>query len=522
MTDKSSIQQILGILAQRPQLLSEVDKYSLTITDFSSRFEKYLFLAISGLYKQGATSIEPIDVANFLEQDPSGKKIFDGNNGIEYLQDAIDFSKPDNFDYYYNKLKKLNLLRDLKKQGFDITPFYEEDLASPRATEINAKFEELTTKDICDQVKGKLLTLEGAYAKSSEVEVFNMSDGIEDFVEEMAETVNVGLSLQGRYYSHIIGGAQLGTLTIRSASSGCGKTRYAVGDACKLAYPISYNDSTASWEITGHNEKVLFIITEQTYEQIRRMVLAYLTGINESRFNYGDLTKEERERISIAIYIMKTYDNFTVIKMPSPTIELVKTLVRENCLVKNISYVFFDYVFINPSLLATFQGFSLRNDEVLLMFATALKDLAVELNVAMFTSTQVNANADDNKNIRNEASLAGGRSTINKADNGCILARPAKEELETLEPITSKYGIPNLVLDIFKVRSGQWSQVRVWIKADLGTMRFQDLFVTDSRLEFIDSILADEHEVYNWDDEGYQKICKEKEKCNLKKCSLNV
>ena len=135
----------------------------------------------------------------------------------------------------------------MKKQGFDITPFYEEDLASPRAMEINAKFEELTTKDICDQVKGKLLTLEGAYAKSSEVEVFNMSDGIEDFVEEMAETVNVGLSLQGRYYSHIIGGAQLGTLTIRSASSGCGKNRYAVGDACKPAYPISYNDSTASW-----------------------------------------------------------------------------------------------------------------------------------------------------------------------------------------------------------------------------------------------------------------------------------
>jgi replicative DNA helicase len=252
------------------------------------------------------------------------------------------------------------------------------------------------------------------------------------------------------------------------------------------------------------------------------MVLAYLTGINESRFNYGDLTKEERERISVAIYIMKTYDNFTVIKMPSPTIELVKTLVRENCLVKNISYVFFDYIFINPSLLATFQGFSLRNDEVLLMFATALKDLAVELNVAMFTSTQVNANADDNKNIRNEASLAGGRSTINKADNGCILARPAKEELETLEPIISKYGVPNLVLDIFKVRSGQWSQVRVWIKANLGTMRFQDLFVTDSRLEFIDGILVDEHEVYNWDDEGYKRICKEMEKCNLKKCSLNV
>lgn len=520
MIDKNSIQQVLGILIQHPHFLSEVDKYSLTITDFSTKFEKYLFLAISGLYRQGATNIAPIDVANFLEQDTTGKKIFENNNGVEYLQDAIEFSSIENFDYYYNKLKKINLLRDLKKQGFDISNFYEEDLTNPRAIEINSYFETLTAKEICDKIKGKLLTLESIYSKSGEVEVFNMADGIEDFVKVMAETVNVGLSLQGRYYSHIIGGAQLGTLTIRSASSGCGKTRYAVGDACKLAYPISFNEKTWSWEITGHNEKILFIITEQTYEQIRRMVLAYLTGINESRFNYGDLTDDEKERISVAIQIMKTYDNFTVVKMPSPTIELVKTLVRENCLTKNISYVFFDYVFINPSLLSTFQGFSLRNDEVLLMFATALKDLAVELNIAMFTSTQVNANADDNRNIRNEASLAGGRSTINKADNGCILARPTKEELETLEPISSKYGIPNLVLDIFKVRSGQWNQVRVWIRGDLGKMRFQDLFVTDSRLEVIEGILSDEHEIYNWEDEEYQEICENMKKYNLKKCSV--
>ena len=94
------------------------------------------------------------------------------------------------------------------------------------------------------------------------------------------------------------------------------------------------------------------------------------------------------------------------------------------------------------------------------MFATALKDLAVELNVAMFTSTQVNASADDNKNIRNEASLAGGRSTINKADNGAIMARPSNEELETLQPITAKYGVPNVEVidgffedDVYEVQS---------------------------------------------------------------------
>ena len=140
------------------------------------------------------------------------------------------------------------------------------------------------------------------------------------------------------------------------------------------------------------------------------------------------------------------------------------------------------------------------------MFATALKDLAVELNVSMFTSTQVNASADDNKNIRNEASLAGGRATINKADNGAIMARPTPEELETLEPITQKYGTPNCVTDIFKCRSGEWTQVRVWSQVDLGRMKKKDLFVTDARLEPIPEFFSDteDFEVHEWDDEVYE------------------
>ena len=148
MTDKSSIQQVLGSLMQRPQLLSEVDKYSLTIADFSNRFEKYIFSAIYGLYQQGVTDIQPLDVANFLEVDTVGKKTFENQNGIEFLQDIVEFSSVENFPYYYNRLKKINLLRDLKKQGFDTSDFYIEDLTAPNADEVNARFEELTVQDI--------------------------------------------------------------------------------------------------------------------------------------------------------------------------------------------------------------------------------------------------------------------------------------------------------------------------------------------------------------------------------------
>ena len=229
---------------------------------------------------------------------------------------------------------------------------------------------------------------------------------------------------------------------------------------------------------------------------------------NESKFKYGKFTPEEKKVIEQAKQVIKEFSsNFILVRIPNPTIDLVKTKVREKVLLYDIGYVFYDYIFIGPALLNEFRGFGVRNDEVLLMMATALKDLAVELDVCVFTSTQVNANADNNTNIRNEASLAGGRSTINKADNGAIMARPTKEELETLEPIIATYGKPNLVTDIFKVRSGEWTQVRIWSIMDLGTMKREDLFITDSRLEVIkDFYSGDEYNISDFEDEELMEI----------------
>lgn len=870
MNDRTTVCQLFGCLMHCPHLLGQVDKYNLSIYDFNSRFDKYIYSAIKGLQEQGAKSIEPIDIANFLDSNVSAAKEFNDLNGMEFLQDAIEFSTIDTFDYYYNKLKKLNLLRDLKKSGFDTSIFYNEDLISAEGSKTNEQFESLTTKDICDTVKRKLLKIESDYAKTEEVQVMNMADGIEDFIKDLSESIDIGLPVQGKIYNKIISGAELGALTIRSGSSGLGKalpnstiiptpigwrrvseiqvgdylfdafgkptkvlgvypqgkkevwqitfkdgrtakccdehlwsyntnsqkanakkgrkfytkslkeimqeplqnangtyrilvpmqkaveytskkhylppyvmglllgdgsfrqqesnkvlqfssqdaelpnaigeamqwivkkgssnnyswyfatkenqeyqndkiniwvedaliehpelinisskekfvpreyiedsidnryallqglldsdghvddkgrvsyytiseklrddfieiarslgfkthviidahketnigyivsiqgnpedkiklfklkrkkatiekwynntsrfeknthnpivkieklnyseemtcfyvdndehlfltenfivthnTRQAVADACYLAYPVRYDSNTRQWIQTGSSEKVLFIITEQTYKQIRKMVLAYLTDINESRFKSARLTTDEQERLQKAVQIINDFaENMTIVKMPSPTIELLKTTVREQCLTQDIHYVFFDYIFINPALLKDFKGFSLRDDEILLMVASALKDLAVELNVAMFTSTQVNAKADDNKNIRNEASLAGGRSTINKADNGAIMARPTPEEIEILQPLSDVYGTPNMVTDIFKVRSGEWTQVRIWSKVDLGRMKKEDLFITDARLDPIEDFWqdGDNIEVHNWDDEDYQKI----------------
>lgn len=504
MVDKRDIQQILGCLIKKPQLLSEIDKYSFVLTDFPTRFERSIFMAISGLYRNGATKIQPIDIENFIEPDQVSAKIFKDKNGIEYLQDIIELSEIENFDFYYNRFKMFNLLKDLKKQGFDTDEFYCEDLTNSKCEEINEQFNFLTPKKITDAVRKKLLGIESKYETTDEIEIESASKGMEALIDELGAAYEIGMPVQGAIYNQVISGAKKGTLTIRSAASGVGKTSNAIADACFLAYPFRYNSTTCTWEQKGNSEKVLFIVTEQRFKEVRLMILAYLTDINRSRFKYADFSERERSVITQAIHLMEKYDeNLILVKMPNPTIETVKTIVRENCIIHDIGYVFYDYIFYGPSLLHEFKGFSLRTDEILLMFATALKDLAVELDVAMFTSTQLNAKGDDNKDIRNEGTLAGGRSTINKADNGAIMARPTKEELDLLEPLYENHpeNKPNLVTDIFKVRSGEWTQVRIWSDMNLGTLRKRDLFITDSRIEPIENFnTREEYEIKSWDE----------------------
>lgn len=274
-------------------------------------------------------------------------------------------------------------------------------------------------------------------------------------------------------------------------------TRLAMGDACQLAFPIRYNAKTLRWEQTGFNEKVLVVITEQVFREVQLMMLAYLTDMNERKIKRKHLRSSLEDKVLLqAVQVVEHFkDNIRFVQMPSPTLEGVKSTLRREVLLHNIQYVFYDYIFISPSIIREFQGVNLRNDEVLLMLATALKEIAVELNIFIMTSTQVNHNIENNKEIRNESSIAGSKAIINKADFGCMMARPTQEELKTLENLIVETGIeePNTVTDVYKNRGDQWTQLRIWSTLDLGTMKRIDHFVTNSRLVALDDFSIDNY-----------------------------
>ena len=83
MIDKATIIQVLGSLIKEPSLLSKTDIYNLTIEDFTSHFEKYIFSAIYNLYQGGARNISIVDIDNYFNSHPVAKQTFEQNKGIE-------------------------------------------------------------------------------------------------------------------------------------------------------------------------------------------------------------------------------------------------------------------------------------------------------------------------------------------------------------------------------------------------------------------------------------------------------
>ncbi len=510
--DRKTVIQILGTLMQKPSLLSDTDKYQLEPSDFSMPLDRYIYSAIYNLYAGGAEKIRTVDIDTYLQSNEAAAGLIQKENGIAFMQDCEAYCEPENFNYYYNRFKKFALLRELEKSGQDISGFYCEDLFNPKSNEINDKFEKMTPTDIIKELKGKMAVLENKYSENQLIEEGTAFDGTRELIKKLQIRPEVGIKLQGEAFNTITRGGRKGTLYLRSAGSGIGKSRTMVADACQIAYPIRYDRVSERWEATGVCEPVLYIMTEQDFTEIQTMILAYLTDINEERFLYGTFGEEHMDRINKALDIMERYkDNFLFVRIPDPCSSLVKNVFHKYSFQKGVEYFFYDYIFSSPAMLNEFRDLKIREDVALRLFTTCLKNLAIELDAFIMTATQVSNNDEKTGGFMDFRNVQGSRAIINLVDFACIMSRPTPEELKMVDGFRARFNYsPNLVTDVFKNRRGRWTMCRIWSYMDLGTLRRHDLFVTTP-----DNKIIEEFQIIDF------KVERTKEMDELEECYNN-
>lgn len=500
--DKTSEMIVLGALLKNPEILDQIEKYQFDQKDFTDRLSQYIFVAINNLYIQDIKKIELIDIQKYLNNTyPVEGKQFE-QDGIEYLNKCVRLAVNENerISYYYLKMKKMSLLRTFSSQGVDVRWIYDpETLDSAKIENQNKFLEENSVEDLIKLVQNKVDKVKDIFKFEGTQPADLLGSNVDQFLEDLSKTPAYGAPMAGGgFLNTLTGGARLGKFYLFSGGTGIGKTRTMLAHMAYLATSEYFDPIAGEW-IQKEPLPALFISTELNKNELTSMSLAFISGINENKIlGRQPLSFVEQETLSHAAEVLKQIPLYYEV-ITDFTVEDIERAIKINIDKHDILYCAFDYISTSTSLLAEMatkaHGVSLREDSILLLLSTKLKDISDAYGVFIESATQLNRTGVNSDEPASTNMLRGASSIADKIDTGVIITKltdmDKKVYKETLysKVYPSIQDIePNVTFNFYKNRGLPYNAVRLWGRYDLGTCRLQPLFVTDNDYSLRDDI----------------------------------
>ena len=489
----SNAKNFLGACCNDLNILMD-SNYNITINDFDNRFHRIIFAVLKELsLKSESREVDGITIALFLEDMPEQHSVFIANKGIEFIDTIKEMTKGYPTKTAYETIKKFSLLRAYKSNGIDVSDIYDDGLILPE--QVNAqkeKLAQLTLEDIKQKINLKVLKVNEEFGKgSSNAYSFHGGDNLHELLNKCKEAPLWGRSFSSNYLNTILRGMQGSKYLIRSAGTGGGKSRRAIGDMIGISCKLRYDTLKEDWIENPNPEPTLFITTELVQDEVQLALLSAVSGIPEEDIKNGNWTKYEEKRLRISAEVIADSPIYCEFINDFDTDD-IKNMIEKNIAKYGTQYVFFDYLQITPKLAMQMKRIygNPRDDQMLGNFSSALKNIANDFNIFLATSTQLN------RMYKTDAEpdatwLRGGAATADKADY-CLITMPVgAKELDKIEPLI-KAGHsnwkPNTIHYIFKNRGGKYKGVMVWTCTNLDIMMEKDCFVTNLNYELIPEI----------------------------------
>lgn len=393
--------QVIGSVFNDPKILEEQDKYVIREEDFTEEFHKIVFGAMYNIETLGG-SINLETIVDYLSTRPKFYGIFQQNKGVEYLTKASEFATRDTFNYYYNRLKKFTLLRAYDNYGIDVSFLYDPTnvLDTKKKQEQEEWLDNTSIKDIVKAIDDRIDRIKAEYAEDECGEGYQAGEGALALIDQFKESPEMGIPLYGRYINTAVRGARLRKFYLRSAATGLGKTRALLADACYFASDEIYEPQFDMWIRNGNKEPTLFIATEQDLSEIQTMAMAFLANVNEEHILTGRYEKGEEERVRYAAKKLGEI-SLWVECMPDFSLQDIENVIKKYIRDYNVTYIAYDYMQTSLKILEEITrrsgGVKLREDNVLYMMSTRLKDLCNQYGVFLISATQLNASYQDSE-----------------------------------------------------------------------------------------------------------------------------
>ncbi|MBQ8792351.1 MAG: hypothetical protein IJZ62_01900 [Clostridia bacterium] len=421
---------------------------------------------------------------------PKSAATFKQNKGEEWLLKVTDSCLPEAFDYYYSRLKKFSLLRAYDNYGIDVSDIYDADnILDTRKKQLQEDLlDNSTLEQIADKVDNKIEGIRLKYVDDAFGEAVQAGDGIDDLIDRLKEHPEVGTPLYGPLINTVTRGARLKKFYLRSAATGVGKSRSMIADACYIACNKIY-DERFGWIHNGTSEPTLYIATEQEKEEIQTMMLAFLSEVNEEHILNGQYVGDEEDRVREAARILKESPLY-IEELPDFSLKDVEDKIKKNIRDHDVKYVFHDYIHTSLKILEEITrrsgGVKLREDNILFMLSTRLKDICNQYGVFIMSATQLNGDYQTSE-TPDQNLLRGAKAIADKIDYGAILLNVKDDDLVKLDKIlsTNVFDRPSIKMSVYKNRRGRYKGIYLWCKADLGCCRIKPMFATTYDYEII-------------------------------------
>lgn len=490
--DTPAITQVIGSIYLNPSLLDSNEKYHFYEEDFPETLHKIIFASIYNLYQKGAKEISITTIEDYLEQKPNKYAVYKAQNGAEYINQLISVTQVAAFDYYYNRMKKMTLLRMYDNAGLDLKWLFDIDnlLDAKKRQAQNEWLDNTPLAEIADLIDNRIINIRQKYVDNNETNFLQAGEGIQTLIQNLEESPEIGIPLFGPLINTITRGARLKKVYLRSASQGVGKTRSMIADACSFACDRLFDKQTNSWVQNGQKEPTLFITTEQEVSEIQTMLLAFVSYVDEEHILTGRYENGEKERVVEAGKIIADSPLY-IQELPDFSLQDIENTIKYSVRELNIRYVCYDYLHTSMKILSEISSKAgvkgLREDNILFMIGVKLKDLANEYGIFIETATQLSGQFQQAE-VLDQNFLRGAKSLADKIDVGSIMIRTTPADQEALKLLVENNGLimPDIKMSIYKNRRAKYKDILLWCQADTSTCRIIPLFVTNYQYELIE------------------------------------
>ena len=489
--DLSATIQVIGCIYQNPSLLDD-ERYFFNEDDFIEEFHKILFGSIYNLHALGAKEVNVNTIEDYLKDRPKSLATYKTYKGAEYLQKITENIQLSTFDYYYQRVKKMTLLRMYSNAGMDLSWLYDiNNILDVKKKQAQEDWLDNSSLDsIADLIDKKITEIRMKYVDDSNEDFIQAGDRMVELIESLQKRPEIGYPMYGPLINTVTRGARLKKFYLRSAATGVGKTRSMIADACSIACDKIYDSDLGKWVENGTKEPTMFITTEQEVDEIQTMMLAFLSDVNENHIIYNAYEIGELERVIYAAELIKKCPLY-IKKLPDFSMKDIENTIKFGIHEWDVRYIFFDYLHTSMKILSEVTSKTgikgLREDNVLFMISIKLKDICNEYGVFILTATQLNADYTTAQQY-DQNLLRGAKSIADKIDLGMIMLKTSKEDKEALREVIARFKFeePVIKISVYKNRRGQYKDILLWCKANQATCRVIPMFATDYNYQLVD------------------------------------